>query len=234
MRAVIVDDERLARDRLRQLLAAHPEVDVVAEADGVSTAAAAIVSMRPDVVFLDIEMRDANGFDLLRDAPAFRTIFVTAFSDHAARAFDVEAVDYLLKPVTAERLARAISRVRRAEPQGPASSSLSPTDRIPLHDSRALRFVRVADIAAITADGPYTHVHVADGTRAMVQRTMEAWEGVLPPAVFRRIHRSAIANLDFVHGAQRLLTGGYRLDMRSGPPLVVSRRYAGALRRILG
>ena len=233
MRAVIVDDERLARDRLRQLLAAHPEVDVVAEADGVSTAAAAIASMRPDVVFLDIEMRGANGFDLLSDAPAFRTIFVTAFSDHAARAFDVDAVDYLLKPVTAERLARAIARVRRAgPPDAPASVALD--DRIPLHDSRAMRFVRIGDIAAITADGPYTHVHVADGTRAMVQRTMEAWEGVLPPAVFRRIHRSAIANLDFVHGAQRLLTGGYRLEMRSAPPLVVSRRYAGALRRILG
>jgi two-component system, LytTR family, response regulator len=234
MRAVIVDDERLARDRLRQLLVAHPEIDVVAEADGVATAAAAIASMRPDVVFLDIEMRDATGFDLLRATPAFRTIFVTAFCDYAARAFDVDAVDYLLKPVTAERLARAIERARRASPRG-ASPSLAADDRVPLHDSRALRFVRVGDITAITADGPYTHVYVADGSRAMIQRTMDAWEGLLPASVFRRIHRSAIANLDFVHRAQRLMTGGYRLEMRSAPPLVVSRRYAGALRRtVLG
>src|SRR5688572_3258534 len=114
-RALIVDDERLARTRLRTLLAAHPEVTIAGEADSAPTAVAEIDRLAPDLVFLDIQMPGASGFDVLEQTErSFAVVFVTAFDEHALRAFDINAVDYLLKPVTAARLAQSIDRVRRA------------------------------------------------------------------------------------------------------------------------
>ena len=114
-RALIVDDERLARTRLRTLLAAHPEITIAGEADSASTAVAEIDRLAPDLVFLDIQMPGASGFDVLEQTErSFAVVFVTAFDEHALRAFDINAVDYLLKPVTAPRLAQSIERVRRA------------------------------------------------------------------------------------------------------------------------
>ncbi len=114
-RALIVDDERLARTRLRTLLAAHPEITIAGEADSASTAVAEIDRLAPDLVFLDIQMPGASGFDVLEQTEqSFAVVFVTAFDEHALRAFDINAVDYLLKPVTAARLAQSIERVRRA------------------------------------------------------------------------------------------------------------------------
>ena len=114
-RALIVDDERLARTRLRTLLAAHPEITIAGEADSAPSAVAEIDRLAPDLVFLDIQMPGASGFDVLEQTErTFAVVFVTAFDEHALRAFDINAVDYLLKPVTAARLAQSIERVRRA------------------------------------------------------------------------------------------------------------------------
>jgi two-component system LytT family response regulator len=218
MRVVIVDDERLARDRLRQLLAAHSNVRVVGEADAPGAAAELIERARPDVVFLDIEMRDGTGFDVVERASApFHTIFVTAYAEHAARAFDVRATDYLLKPVTAERLSMALERFAQ--------------DPICLMDGHKPRFVPLRNIVSITAAGPYTEVRTTAGAVILVHRSTQSWEAMLPATTFRRVHRSAIVNLDHVVDADRAMTGGYRLTMRSGPPIFVSRRHAAQFRR---
>jgi len=123
-RALIVDDERLARSRLRTLLVAHPEITIAGEADSAATAVAEIDRLAPDLVFLDIQMPGASGFDVLEQTEqSFAVVFVTAFDEHALRAFDINAVDYLLKPVTASRLAQSIERVRRASLGANASAS---------------------------------------------------------------------------------------------------------------
>jgi len=232
MRVVIVDDERLARDRLKQLLAVHPDVQIVGEADSPASALAVIDATRPNVVFLDVEMGDGTGFDVIeRSTAPFHAIFVTAFPVHAVRAFDVNATDYLLKPVAPDRLARALERFTSARP---TSAELGLDDHVCLTQDQRPRFVRVRNIVSVTAAGPYSEVRTAEGAVVLVHRSTQAWEAILTPGTFRRVHRSAIVNLDHVADAEPLLTGGYRLQMRVGPPLLVSRRYAAQLRREQG
>ena len=228
IRAVIVDDERLARDRLKQLLARHPHVEVVGEADRVETAVAVIDRLRPRLLFLDVDMGQGTGFDVLeRTASACHTIFVTAYSEHATRAFDVQATDYLLKPVTPERLTKALERLTSTD----ADATLALDDHVCLIQDHKPRFVRVRNIVSISAAGPYTEVRTTQGALILVTRSTQSWERALPAGTFRRVHRSTIVNVEHVEDADPLPTGGYRLRMRSGPPLLVSRRYAALLRR---
>jgi two-component system LytT family response regulator len=230
MRVVIVDDERLARVRLKQLLAAHSEVDLVGEADTVDAARATIDRTKPDVVFLDVEMREGTGFDVIASSSVvFHAVFVTAFSYYAVRAFDVRATDYLLKPVSAERLAAALDRF--VDRSTRASASLGLDDHVCLVHDRRPRFIRVRNIVTITAAGPYTEVRTTDDGMVFVHRSTHSWQERLPGTVFRRIHRSAIVNIDHVIDTEPLSTGGYRLRMRTGPSVLVSRRYAARLRR---
>ena len=229
MRVLIVDDERLARYRLRCALAAHSSVDVIGEAASVAGALAAIAEYNPDVVFLDIDMPDGSGFRVVEAAAgSFATVFVTAYDEYAVRAFDVNAFDYLLKPIDPERLQGTFERLAA---RSSANTSPSTDCRIFLRNDDGGRFISVASIVAIAAAGSYTEVHVRDGSTQLVHRTLDEWESQLPAALFRRIHRSSIVNLDHVVRIDRLLTGGYRLSMRAGPPLTVSRRRATLLRR---
>jgi two-component system LytT family response regulator len=162
----------------------------------------------------------------------FDVVFVTAFDEYAVRAFEVNAVDYLVKPVDPARLARTIERVASRVPAPRRElRSLSAADRLFLPRERSGRFVPLASVVAITAAGSYSEVRTTDGRTDLVHRTMEEWEAVLPSSVFRRVHRSTIVNLDLVVRTERLLTGGYLLRMQSGPPVTVSRRQGVLLRR---
>ena len=229
MRVLIVDDERLARDRLRRALAAHPSVHIVGEAASVSGALTAIAEHKPDVVFLDIDMPDGSGFRVVEASTApLVTVFVTAYDEYAVRAFEVNARDYLLKPVDPERLEGTLKRLATRPSAGTAPSA---DDRILLRSDAGGRFISVASIVGVGAAGSYTHVQIEDGSTQLVHRTMDEWESQLPAAIFRRVHRSSIVNLDQVVRMDRLLTGGYRLTMRAGPPIAVSRRRATLLRR---
>jgi two-component system, LytTR family, response regulator len=233
VRVLIVDDERLARERMRGMLAQQPSVTSIAEAANVTSAADAIRANCPDVVFLDIEMPGGNGFELLERASGdFAIVFVTAFDEYAVRAFEVNALDYLVKPVDPARLSRTLERIASRAPVPRRDlRPLSADDRLFLPRERSGRFVSLTSVVAITAAGSYSEVRTSDGRTDLVHRTMEEWEAVLPGAIFRRVHRSAIVNLDLVVRTERLLTGGYLLRMQSGPPVTVSRRQGVLLRR---
>jgi two-component system LytT family response regulator len=231
--ALIVDDERLARQELRALLAVHPDVEVVGEAASLDEAARHLARGQPDVVFLDVQMPGESGFDLFTRAPVTsRVIFVTAHDAHALRAFDVNALDYLLKPVAPARLAEALTRLRRESGSTPSAVrrfELGDFVFIPI-DGRS-RFLRVSQIVAVSAAGDATTVQIADGSQGRVPRSLKAWEERLPPRQFVRIHRESIVNLQFVERVEEWSHESYHVHLRGqSEPLTLSRRYAARLK----
>ena len=248
LRALIVDDEPLARRELARLLAACDDVEVTAEAGDLDSALAAAGDTAPAVVFLDVRLGRESGFALLPSLPpGTAVVFVTAFDDYAVRAFEVHALDYLLKPVEPRRLAETVRRLRAAREAPPGSGpppnvpspeaatrALGLADWLFLERGRRGGFARVANVAAITAEGDYSRVHTIDGTSALVHRALADWVSCLPAASFARVHRSALVNLHHVlevrggMGATRLVT--LRGLQR---PVRMSRRAAAALRERL-
>ena len=258
LRVVVVDDEVPARQRIEDLLRREPEVTVVGEADNGVAAIDAIHRLRPDLVFLDIQMPGRTGLEVLREIgpesmPA--TILVTAYDQYALAAFDLAAVDYLLKPFDDERFEQAFNRARRliafqeigrlrdrllavlehadaAAPPARASGS-GYLDRIPVTTAGETRVVPVTEIEYITASGPYARLHVG-GQRYVIREAMQVLEESLDPARFMRIHRSAIVRVDLVESLRRGAGGEYRVQLRGGVRLRVSRSRREALERRLG
>lgn len=221
--ALIVDDEAPARRELSFLLKAHPHINVVAEAATLAEARAALQEHAPDLVFLDIHLMGENGFDLAPDIPsATRVIFVTADDTAALRAFRVNALHYLLKPISPAMLADAIDRL------SPLRLNEPPDDeRVLLRSSGARRFVHPSEIIVLEAVGAYTRVYLTDGTRPLVLRSLKSWHETLPPPAFLRIHRNAIVNLARVQSVSQnrvveLAPGALRFE--------ASRREISALR----
>jgi two-component system LytT family response regulator len=199
LRTLVVDDERLARENLRDLLAVHGEIQVIGEAASADEAEMMLKEAHPDLVFLDIQMPGRTGFDLLeRLVSPPPIIFVTAFDGHAVRAFEVNALDYLLKPVEPERLARAIKRVGKKEDGPGPVSTLSDRDRVFLDTGRQAIFLPVTDIAAVRAEGNYTHVVSAGGQRYMVRVPLGTWEERLPRDGFILLDRSLMINASHI------------------------------------
>jgi two-component system LytT family response regulator len=231
--AIVVDDERLARRELVGMLKAHAELAVVGEAASVDEAAALVRMADPDVVFLDIQMPRRSGFELLEVADVRgRVVFVTAHDIHAMRAFEVNALDYLLKPVHPERLAVAIARlVAAAEPPRPTATRLEPDDHLFLSEARAARFVRVRAIVCIRGAGDYTEVVLPDGKQLLSPRPLKEWEARLPAQSFARVHRTAIVNLEHVERVERASDDAFRVFLRGvREPVPLSRRHAARLR----
>jgi two-component system LytT family response regulator len=230
--ALIVDDERLARTELRRMLAAHPEIDVVGEAGDVAEAEAALARLSPDVVFLDIRMPGASGFDLVEKVPSgTRVVFVTAYSEFALRAFEANALDYLMKPVPPERLAAAVRKMLEGAPSGPAGGRpLHLDDPLIVPAGTHYRVVRVRQIVCLRAARDASEAVTADGRTTLVGRSLKEWEEVLPPRHFLRVHRSTIVNVDHVERIEP----GFRVRLRGlGEPVEVSRRHAALLRERL-
>ncbi len=232
-RALLVDDERLARKELRSLLDAHDTIDVVGEADDIASATEQIDALDPDVVFLDIQMPGETGFDLFDvvDHP-LKVIFVTAYDQHAIRAFDVNALDYLLKPVHPTRLARAIERLADDTAPEPApTQALQLSDRVCLPDQGRMHFFMVRDIVYIAAAGDYTEVHLADGRMHLALRPLHEWEDRLPDQHFVRIHRSTLVHLEHVTAVKRTPSYAYRVHLSAvDEPVTMSRRYAAKVK----
>jgi len=209
MRALIIDDEPPARAALRGLLAAHPDVALAGEADTIETARTRLAEPDYDLVFMDVQLRGGTGFDLVPFVrPEARIIFVTAYDEHAVRAFEVNALDYLIKPARPQRLAEALRRLAlpgpEPSPTAPASPTLFPSDLVHVKiGNGTTRFVALADIAMIESNENYSEAHLADGTRLFVRRTMKSWEDTLPATHFVRVHRTAIVNLSRYRGADR-------------------------------
>jgi len=238
IRAIIVDDEPLARQVLRELLDDHPEVEVLAECKNGFEAVKAVSELPVDLLFLDIQMPKLDGFEVLEllDRPV-PTIFVTAYDEYAVKAFDAHAVDYLLKPYTPERLAEAISRVEGRIPPPDIAAAARPEDqyltRIVIKDGADIVIVPEADVDYVQAEDDYVSVH-AKGRSHLKHQTMASLEASLDPAHFVRIHRSAIVRLDRVKRIELHTKDRYVAILSDGTVLPISRAGHKKLKAVLG
>jgi two-component system LytT family response regulator len=232
---LIVDDSRLARQELRTLLAAIAGVECIGEADDVPAAREAISRLSPDVVLLDIQMPSGTGFDVLDGLdPAPQVIFTTAYDQYALRGFEANALDYLLKPVQADRLEAALARARpaRADGRADARCMLRADDQVFLRDGERCWFVQLGQVSRIEVDGNYATVHFR-GEKAMLGRSLATLESRLDPALFFRANRNTLVNLRLVQGIDLSVGEGYTLTMKDGAEVEVSRRQARELRERL-
>ncbi|HEY0460939.1 MAG TPA: LytTR family transcriptional regulator DNA-binding domain-containing protein [Pyrinomonadaceae bacterium] len=233
-KTIIVDDERLARREMRRLLAEFDEIAVAGEAENLAEAALLIEKERPHIVFLDIQLSGESGFDLLeKTAHDFKLIFVTAFDAYAIRAFEVNALDYLLKPVNPERLAKAIERVGEETRAGEKADfrAFEFDDRIFLELGNRSVFLKVCDISHINSAGDYSEVLTRDKRKFLLEKSLREWEERLPEKHFLRIHRQTIINLEEIEEIETWFNRTFQVRLKNcRSPLAVSRRYAVKLK----
>lgn len=227
MRVAIVDDSRLARLELRQQLAHCNTIEVVGEAANVAEALTLLSKTEVDVLLLDIDLPDGTGFDILEQATAVPlVIFVTAFNEYAIRSFEVNALDYLLKPVRQERLVQALEKARKHVKR----STVTAQQRIFIKDREHCYFVQVADIIAFEALGNYTRVHI-DGAVPAIYRTIGSIAERLDQQIFFRASRSWIINTKLIDHIEPNISGGFHVSLRNGLKVDISKRQAMAFRQ---
>jgi len=253
IRTLIVDDEPAARDGIRHLLAADPEIVLAGECSNGREAAAAIRDTAPDLVFLDVQMPGLDGFGVLREVGVDRApavVFVTAFDQYALRAFDVHAIDYLLKPFTDDRFRQSLEQAKQLVRQGrlgdlssklaalldhdePAPPRPRYLDRLVVKSGGKVTLLPVGEIEWIDAEGDYVRIHVGK-TWHLLRETMKNLEDQLDSARFVRIHRSTIVNLEKVKELQPFFRGEYVVVLHNGTTLKLSRGYRDNLEARLG
>ena len=225
MKAMIIDDEPPARRELRRLLAGFPWVEIVGEAGNVDQAAGMVETLSPELLFLDIQMPGGSGFDLLarlEDVP--QVIFTTAYDEHAVRAFKVDALDYLLKPIEPARLAEALGRVKSAE----AARTPKPhavLEQIFVRDGSRCWFVPLREVRLLTSEGNYIRLSWGK-SQPLLGRALAALEQRLDPTRFFRANRRQIINLDFIETVELGVNGRLHAQLRDGPEVEISRRQA--------
>jgi two-component system LytT family response regulator len=259
--AIIVEDDPLMRRGLELKLRADPEIEVIACCGNGQSAVDQIREFRPDLVFLDVHMPQMDGFEVVEELEASerpQIIFISGHEEHALRAFDVSAVDYLLKPFTADRFATAVSRAKNAirrvragflvdqveqllehakelQLSAPTQSYREPVsasaDQIVLKSGGVLHFTKVAEVIWIEAQGDFVKVQTGS-TMQMVRETLQSLELKLDPSKFLRIHRSFLVNLDHVSRVKTALYGDYSVYMSDGTKLRLSRNYRGKLKAL--
>ena len=237
IRVLLVDDEPLARQRLEDLVAKEADVELAGEASTGDEAVETIRRLQPDLVFLDVQMPGMTGLEVARTLGESMpvTIFTTAYDNFALDAFEVAAVDYLVKPFDDDRFAQALRRARKAIV--PAAAGEAPRaeylERIAVESRGQTRVVHVSRVDYITASGPYAELHVGERTFAIRER-MQALEERLDPAAFFRIHRSAIVRLDRIDALLRSSGGDYAVRLKDGTELSVSRSRKEELEKKMG
>jgi len=237
MNALLVDDERLARQELRCLLSAHGDVSIVGEAVNADEAVERLADATIDLVFLDIQMPGASGFDVLERLDRVPlVVFTTAFDEFAVRAFEVNAFDYLMKPVRPERLASVLDKARTtltaprdAQPARPRSA----TDRVFLRDGERCWIVQWAEIVLFEVEGNYARAYFG-GNRPLIRVSLNALEAKLDPAVFFRASRQHIVNLRFIESVESTSDDTYIIHLKNKIEVPVSRRQSRQLRESLG
>ncbi len=232
LRVLIVDDVRLARQELRTLMAAWPWVECVGEADDVPAAREAIIRLRPDLVLLDVQMPSGSGFDVLEGLETVPpAVFVTAYDTYAVRAFQANALDYLVKPVEAARLQEALQRARERRVMAAQTprAPLGAQDQVFLRDGERCWFVALAEIRRLVVDGNYTRVWFG-GQTALLARSLSTLEGRLPAELFFRANRNTLVNLRRVRAVEPSMGDGYELLLDDGSQVEVSRRQGRELR----
>jgi two-component system LytT family response regulator len=234
-KAIIIDDERLARNELRKLLAEHSEIEIIAEAANAEEGKQKIEELQPDLIFLDIQMPGKTGFDLLTELErAPHVIFTTAYDEYALKAFEVNALDYLLKPVEPKRLADALLKLENIEEkenaqggeQGiPQRGILTDHDQVFVKDGERCWFVKLADIRLFESVGNYAKVYFSNN-KPLILKSLNALEERLDEKVFFRANRKHIVNLRMIEKVEPYFNGGLLLEIRGGEKVEVSRRQA--------
>ena len=239
MKALIIDDERLARRELISLLGAHSEIEVIGEAVNAEDAADKIQKLNPDVLFLDIQMPGKNGFELLEMLDSVpQVIFTTAFDEYAIKAFEVNALDYLLKPIQPERLAESISKLVVKERQDEMKTSyikslkLTADDQVFVKDGEKCWFVKLADVRYFESDGNYIKVYF-DKYRPMIHKSLNALEERLDEKSFFRASRKHIVNLMWIERIDTWFNGGLMVQLKGGDKIEVSRRQSSRFKDIM-
>lgn len=246
IRVLIVDDEAPARAKLQRWLGEQPAFTVIGEADNGLTAAELITSQQPDLVLLDIQMPGLSGLEVaaqLDSNPAPLIVFVTAFDEHAVKAFELNAVDYLLKPYDKERFQRTLNRVEQRMQGGVASAAVpiardlqqqqGPLNRLLVPVGEGLQLLDVDRIHWCEADDNYLHLHT-DHARYTLRRTLQDLLSQLDSRQFVRVHKSAAVNVREILRLEPLFKGDYEIVLRSGATVRMSRRYNEELLRLLG
>jgi two-component system LytT family response regulator len=236
LKAIIVDDERLARLNLRKLLLPHPEIKIVGEAGSCESAIDLINLNNPTLIFLDIQLGGETGFDLCEVINnSIKVIFVTAYDEYAIRAFEVNAIDYLLKPVNPARLNNAIEKVIKREKELVSETkSYEYSDSIYVRlNNYTSKFIKVSSISFIEPVGNYSKIVTIEGKHCLVLKTLKQWQEELPDNNFVRIHRSSIINIEHVDHIEKNSKTRHMAFLKNMPePLEVSRRYAKNLKSL--
>ncbi|MCE2894540.1 MAG: LytTR family DNA-binding domain-containing protein [Flammeovirgaceae bacterium] len=236
MKALIIDDERLARKELTTLLEAHPSIEIVGEAMNADEAEKLVEELNPDLLFLDIQMPGRTGFQLLESLDsAPMVVFTTAYDQHAIKAFEVNALDYLLKPIVAERLSEAVHKVmekERVKAGRSGEKKLGLEDQVFVKDGERCWFVTLANVRMFESDGNYIKVYF-DTNRPMIHKSLNALDEKLDERAFFRASRKHIVNLSWVEGIEPWFNGGLMVKLRGGDKVEVSRRQAAKFKDMM-
>lgn len=232
MKVIIVDDERLARKELQSLLEKFSTVEVLAECDSVASAIEEIEKLKPDLVFLDINMPGKDGFALLEELDYIpEIIFVTAYDEYAIKAFEVNALDYLLKPIQSERLEEAINKFNSNEIVQNNTQKLGLNDQVFVKDGERCWFVKLSDVPMFESEGNYVRVYF-DNNKPLILKSLNNLANKLDENVFFRANRKFIINLNWVESIESWFNGGLMVKLKTGSKVEISRRQASKLKEM--
>ena len=238
MKALVIDDERLARKELISLLSQFPKIEIVGEAVNADDAQEKIETLKPDILFLDIQMPGRNGFELLESLDVVpKVIFTTAYDEYALKAFEVSALDYLLKPISKERLEESIQKIMDSEQEekkeeAGSAYKLGLRDQVFVKDGDKCWFVRLSNVRLFESDGNYIKVYF-DNFKPMIHKSLNALDKKLDDRSFFRASRKHIINLSWVESIESWFNGGLLVKMKGGEKVEVSRRQASKFKDMM-
>jgi two-component system, LytTR family, response regulator len=235
MRTIIVDDERLARQELKSLLAEYKDIEIIAECANAEEAKQKINELKPDLVFMDIQMPGKTGLELLEEISSLpEVVFVTAYDEYAIKAFEINALDYLLKPVQPERLGETIKKLfhKEAGEKKDNNSILAEDDHVFLKDGEKCWFVKLADLRLFESEGNYVRV-LFNTSKPLILRSLNNLETRLPAKSFFRASRKHIVNLKYIDTIENWFNGGLMVKLKTGEQVEISRRQAVKLKDIM-
>ncbi len=235
MRAIIIDDERLARQELKNLLSAYKDIEIIAECNNAQSAKEKIAELNPDVIFLDMQMPGKTGLELIEEVSALPdVVFVTAHDEYAIKAFEVNAFDYLLKPVSPERLAETIKKLTLKETYEKKENTtpLTESDKVFIKDGEKTWFVKLSNIRLFESEGNYVRVYF-DTFRPLILRSLNSLEERLNEKHFFRASRKHIINLSWIESIETWFNGGLMVKLKGGQEVEISRRQAVKLKDMM-
>lgn len=243
-KTIVIDDERLAREELKSLLKDYIEIDIIAEAKNGEEGVELIQSLEPDLIFLDVSMPGMTGFEMLKKLETIpHVIFVTAYDEFALKAFEVNALDYILKPIDEQRLKEALEKLRNKEEQEFESNPeneldrkerrLTIDDRVFMKDGEKCFFVQLSDIRMMESDGNYVKVYF-NSSRPLILRSLNSFEDRLDPEHFFRANRKFIVNLNWIEKVENWFNGGLQVELKTGEKIEISRRQAIRFKEMFG